>query len=299
MTTSQPELGPCRIADAEGSVPPGPAVRRHKLGMHLRQLRQQRSLRLEEVAESLGVSPSTLSRIETGQAPTRTSYLAVMLNLYGVEDETQRRLLTDMAREGQRKAWWAEYDELLPPGVDGYLRLEATASHVWCYSPQVVPDLLQTADYAAAVIRASRPDLNGQQVSKLVALLLRRQEHPQHGSLRLHAVIDESVLSRPIAPARVWTDQLERLLAVSTRPSVTIQVTTQTAEAPMLSPPFTLLSFTGPADPAVACCHGPGGQVITSRRRTDVCVMDATFNIFSAIAMSPASTVQLISNLIR
>src|SRR6266700_7046778 len=85
------------------SLSVGPAIRRRRLGADLRQLREQRSLRLEEVADQLGVAPSTLSRIETGKAPTRTSYLAVMLDLYGVADPARRRLLMDMAREGQRK----------------------------------------------------------------------------------------------------------------------------------------------------------------------------------------------------
>ncbi len=299
MTTTRPEFGPCETTEVEDSLPPGPAIRRHKLGVHLRQLRQQRSLRLEEVAAHLGVAPSTLSRIETGQAPTRTSYLALMLNLYGIEDQAKRRLLTDMAREGQRKAWWAEFDELLPPGVDDYLRLEATASQVWSYSPHVVPDLLQTTDYAAAVIRASRPDLRADEVSKLVTFQISRQELMQRSSLRLHLIVDESTLCRPIASADVITGQLEHVLIVSARRSVTVQVMPLTAEPPMLSPPFTLFNFTGSADPAIACCHGPGGQVITTKRRPDVGVMHGTFNILSENALSPASTGRMINNLIH
>src|SRR5580693_8015183 len=87
------------------SVLAGPTIRRRRLGTDLRRLREARSLKLEEVAVHLGVAPSTLSRIETGKAPTRTSYLAVMLDLYGVTDASQRALLADLAREGQRRGW--------------------------------------------------------------------------------------------------------------------------------------------------------------------------------------------------
>jgi ribosome-binding protein aMBF1 (putative translation factor) len=85
----------------------GPAVLRHQLGTELRRLREASSLRLEDVATGLGLAPSTLSRIETGKAPARTSYVYTMLDIYGVHDSQQRRALIDTAREGQRKSWWA------------------------------------------------------------------------------------------------------------------------------------------------------------------------------------------------
>src|ERR1700683_4705912 len=106
----------------------GPTIRRRRLGTDLRRLREERSLRLEDVAAHLGVAPSTLSRIETGKAPTRTSYLSLMLDLYGVDDSQRRRLLTDLAREGQRKGWWADSEDLLAAGAGNYLGLEAEAS---------------------------------------------------------------------------------------------------------------------------------------------------------------------------
>jgi transcriptional regulator with XRE-family HTH domain len=275
------------------------AVRRHKLGTQLRRLRQVRGLRLEEVAVVLGVAPSTLSRIETGQAPTRTSYLALMLDLYRIYDPEARKILTDMAREGQRKEWWEQHDDVLPPGIGSYLRLEATASEVCSYSPQVVPDLVQTAEYAAAVIRASRPDLGAEQVRKLVTLQGTRQEVLHRRGLRLRLIIDESALRRPVGPGDVVTEQLEHLLALSACRTVTVQVTAQAAISPVLSSSFALLSFTDPADPAIACCHGPGGQVLTTRRSTDIGIMRATFKALSGTALSTTDTEHLISLLIH
>src|ERR1700683_2094105 len=78
----------------------GPTVRRRRLGSELRRLREAQSIKLEEVAEKLGLAPSTLSRIETGKAPTRSAYLNSMLELYGVDDPGQRQVLLEMAREG-------------------------------------------------------------------------------------------------------------------------------------------------------------------------------------------------------
>src|SRR6266851_5828786 len=127
-----------------GPASAGPTMRRRRLGADLRQLREQNSLRLEEVADHLGVAPSTLSRIETGKAPTRTSYLAFMLNLYGVADPARRRLLMDLAREGQRKGWWMAYDDVLPPGMGTYLGLEAEASALLTFQEQVALRLVPT-----------------------------------------------------------------------------------------------------------------------------------------------------------
>src|SRR6266699_513983 len=167
---SWPSISPDRRRTA---LLAGPTIRRRRLGIDLRRLREQSSLRLEEVAQHLGVAPSTLSRIETGKAPTRTSYLALMLDLYGVDDPEQRRLFMDSAREGQRKGWWAGSDELLPTGTGSYLGLEAEASAVRAFQTQVVPDLVRTQAYARAVVTASRPELAPEQVDRVVAVQLR------------------------------------------------------------------------------------------------------------------------------
>ncbi len=106
-----------------------PAIRRGRLGRQFPQLRQASALRLEDAAATIGVAPSTLSRIETGQTSARTSYVRILLDLYGVSDPQQRRHLTDLAREGQRKDLPARLRDLLPAATRRYLGLEAAASH--------------------------------------------------------------------------------------------------------------------------------------------------------------------------
>src|SRR5260370_7444050 len=83
----------------------GPTVRRRRLGSELRRLRESHSIKLEEVAERLGLAPSTLSRIETGKSPTRTADLISFFDPHGLHDPSQRQLLLEMAREGHRKGW--------------------------------------------------------------------------------------------------------------------------------------------------------------------------------------------------
>lgn len=278
----------------------GPTIRRRRLGADLRRLREQRSLRLEEVASHLGVAPSTLSRIETGKAPTRTSYLTLMLDLYGVDDPELRRLFMDMAREGQRKGWWAGCDELLPAGMATYLGLEAEARALRVFQAQVVPDLLRTEDYARAVITASRPELEPEQVERLVAVQLRRQEVLQGSDpIQLRLVLDESVLLRSMGSARLMRRQLERLIEAGSQPTVTMQVLGLAAAArQVLAGSFGILSFAEPGDDDVACAEGIRGQVLLEQRESEVHAMRRMFDALSRSARSPSESVTLIRNLV-
>jgi transcriptional regulator with XRE-family HTH domain len=131
----------------------GPTVRRRRLGAELRALRDRYGFKLEEVADRLGIAASTLSRIETGKAPTKTAYLTALLNLYQVSDSAACQVLLDMAREGHRKGWWSVYDDVLPSGMGMYVGLEAEATGLRSYEAMVVHGLLQTAQYAGAVLK--------------------------------------------------------------------------------------------------------------------------------------------------
>jgi transcriptional regulator with XRE-family HTH domain len=277
----------------ETSALVGPTIRRHRLGAELRRLRDASGLRLEDVAARLDVAPSTLSRIETGKAPTRTSYLYTMLDIYGVDDPQQRCHLADLAREGQRKGWWADYDDLLPPGTGSYLGLEAAASKICTFAVQAIPSLLQTAGYAAAVIRAG---LSAEQQDRLVAVTMRRQEISP-GLRELHAVIDESALLRTFGSADVMAAQLDHLASTTTDPLITVQVLRLTASPQLLSPGFTILSFTDQADPDVGCGNGDEDQVNLTTGSDSVSRLRSTFTKLTQHADTPARSAELIGQL--
>jgi transcriptional regulator with XRE-family HTH domain len=266
----------------------GPTVRRRRLGTDLRRLREQRSLRLEEVASQLGVAPSTLSRIETGKTPTRTSYLVLMLDLYGVDDADRRRLFIDLAREGQRKGWWVRFDDLLPAGSGNYLGLEAEAAALRTFQVQIVPGLLRTRDYGRAIIAARRPELTSEQVERLLAVQTQRQEVLGGvDPIELRVLLDESVLLRSIGTPSIMRGQLDRLAEACSEPTVTIQVLRLGApQRPALAGSFSILSFTEPGDPDVACSQGIRGQVLLEQRGTEVQALRLTFDSLSMSAMS-------------
>ena len=274
----------------------GPTIRRRRLGSDLRRLREQRALRLEEVAQHLGVAPSTLSRIETGKAPTRTSYLTIMLDLYGVDDPGQRRLFMDSARESQRKGWWAGSDELLPAGTGIYLGLEAEASALRAFQALVVPELVRTEAYARAAVTASRPDLAPDQVERVVAVQLRRQEVLRGSDpIQLRLILDESVLLRSLGPASMMREQLDRLTEAGSQPTVTIQVLDLAgAERSVLAGSFGILSFAEPDDHDVAYAEGLRGQVLLEQRESEVRAMHLMFDALSRSARSPRESARLI-----
>jgi transcriptional regulator with XRE-family HTH domain len=221
----------------------GPTVRRRRLGTELRRLREAHSIKLEEVAEKLGLAASTLSRIETGKAPTRTAYLSAMLDLYGVHDPGGRQILVDMAREGHRKGWWAAWEDVLPTGFDVYVGLEAEAASLRAYESLVVHGLLQTEAYARVVMTTVRRRQTQDQIERLVALRMQRQEVILRADpIELWLILDEAVIRRTMGSPELMRGQLNHLADASLWPNVTLQVLPfSSGPHPCLNGPFAII----------------------------------------------------------
>lgn len=282
----------------ETPVSLGPTVRRRRLGSELRRLRELHSFKLEEVADKLGLAPSTLSRIETGKAPTRTAYLSAMLQLYDVTDPGQRQVLLDMAREGHRKGWWAVYEDVLPTGFGIYVGLEAEASSVRVYESQVIHGLLQTEDYARAVMRTVRRKLGSDEIERLVTMRMQRQDVILRADpLDLWLILDESVIRRSMGPPEVMRDQLHHLADASLWPNVTLQVLPFCSGLhPSLNGPFAIVEFPERFDPDVVYSEGISGHAYLERER-DVRMCAETFDLLRAAALSPAESTEMIKGL--
>ena len=277
----------------------GPTVRRRRLGAELRRLREASSLKLEEAADQLGLAASTLSRIETGKAPTKTAYLTSMLGMYGVDDPAARQVLVDMAREGHRKGWWSIYDDVLPSGFGIYVGLEAEASGLRSYET-VVHGLLQTADYATAVLREVRPKDTDDQIARMVDLRMERQRLlDQDPPLDLWLILDEAAIRRNIGGTKVMRPQLEHLIRASRRPSVTLQILAFEAGAHAgLVGAFSILEFPEPDDADVVYTDSVGGMIYLEKDR-EVRACAEVFDRMRAAALSPAVSVELIQNVLR
>jgi transcriptional regulator with XRE-family HTH domain len=222
-----------------------PKVRRRRLGIELRQLREGAEYTIEQVAARLEVSDSKISRIENGQVGATPRDVRDMAALYGVTGQRMENLM-QLARETREKPWWHEYSDL----VIDYAAYEAEASSILIFSPMLIPGLLQTADYAHTVLRAIRFDLPPQKIERLVEFRMKRQAlltEPNPPSL--WAVIDEAILCRMIGGPKVMHQQIKNLIEVASLPNVTLQVLPLSGGAHAgLDGPFYIIRFFEPTD---------------------------------------------------
>ncbi len=276
-----------------------PTVRGKRLGIELRRLRRGVELTIEDVAKQLRISESRLSRIETGKAAAQSRDIKKLLDLYGVTDETQRELLLQIAREAQQKGWWTDYEEVLPAGFETYVGLETEAERLRVYATILVPGLLQTEDYARAMIRAMRGEL-AEEVDELVSLRMRRQERlTGEDPLNLWAVVDEAALRRPIGGHAVMRAQLDHLIESGKLAHVTIQVLPFAKQAHAgLAGPFDIVEFPQPSDQDVVCIDSSGGNVYVEKSR-DVRRHKLVFEHLCAMALDPRESASFIESVKR
>ncbi|MBV9858439.1 MAG: helix-turn-helix domain-containing protein [Streptosporangiaceae bacterium] len=195
------------------------------LGAQLRRLREAAGISREDAGYQIRASGSKISRLELGRVSFKERDVADLLEFYGVTDQAQRDGLIQLAKEANSPAWWQKYSDVVPDWFAVYVGLEEAAQLIRLYEVQFVPGLLQTEDYARAVITLGAPGVTPEEVERRVALRLGRQKLlTRENPPRLWAVIDEAALRRPIGGRDVFRAQLERLISASGEPNVTLQV---------------------------------------------------------------------------
>jgi transcriptional regulator with XRE-family HTH domain len=272
-----------------------PTSRRRRLGAELRRLREEAGLTIDRVAEALECSQSKVSRIETGQVSATPRDVRDMLELYRVDD-AQREAMVQIARETRQRGWWQKFVDV-PDGVPAYVGLEAAATSIDIYMALIVPALLQTPDYARAVIGAVRPDLPGKEINRRVELrVLRRQALlDQERPPALRVLLDDTVLARPVGGPAVMAAQRRQLLEDATRPAVTIQVLPVGAGAHAgMDGPFTIFGFPAAAerdvvalDSAADALYLEGPEDLRRYRRV--------FELLLPAALTPEASAEVIA----
>jgi transcriptional regulator with XRE-family HTH domain len=230
---------------------PSPTARGRRLRYELRRLREEAGLTNSDVGRLLEWSPSKVSRIETGQSRVQTGDVRDLLEIYGITDQATIEALVQLAREARRRGWWTRYTDVLGSGT--YVGLEAEAAVLRTYESMYVPGLLQTEDYARTVIHAvlTRPDPETVERS-LTARMARQEMLTRPDAPEIWAILDESVISRPVGGPEIMRAQLRHLIEVSTRPNtpVTLQIMPFVAGAhPGMNGPFVILDFHASTDP--------------------------------------------------
>jgi transcriptional regulator with XRE-family HTH domain len=279
----------------------GPTVRLRRLGMELRALREAAGLNSQQAAEELGCSQSKISRVETGKSPVSVRDVRDLLALYGLTDEQQREQLLSLARDSRQRGWWAEFGSWLPSGFDTYAGMEAAAASVRAYQAQLVHGLLQTEDYAKAVLRALRLEDTRESIDKLVEFRMARQAQLTRPSspLRLWMILEEEVLKRPVGGAAVMQAQLQHLLEVSEEPTVTVQVLPTARGAHVgLDGSFSIFEFPDPGDTDVAYVANLAGNIFIERVE-DVRRSVLRFDHLRAAALDIGESADMITHIAR
>src|SRR5216683_1193083 len=241
-----------------------PTVRRRRLALELRRLREAARLTCEEVAEHLECSTSKVSRIETGRVSVSPRDVRDMLDLYGVSAQ-QGASLVQLARDSRQKGWWHAYSDTIQPQFATYIGLESAASEIRIYEVTLIPGLLQTEEYARTVIAAGTVGGDHEGTERNVALLMARQP----------------------------------LLALARLPNVAIQVIPFGAGAhPAMGRPFVILAFPERADPDVVYLEDLTSALYVENVE-EVDRYNMFFNHLRATALSFADSARLITSVIK
>jgi hypothetical protein len=215
VTTAQPEAG------AAG----GPTVLRMLLGAHLRRLREAEGVSRETAGWEIRASESKISRMELGRVSFKERDVADLLTLYGVTDEEEREAWLTLARQANTPGWWQREGDILPSWFQPYLGLEAAAVLIRTYEVQFIPGLLQTPEYAKAVILLGHGNAPPAEVERRVAVRMKRQQVlAREDPPQLWVVVDEGALRRPIGGPEVMRAQLRALVDATKLPHVRLQV---------------------------------------------------------------------------
>ena len=274
---------------------PSPTVRRKRLTVELRRLREQAGLTCEDVGQRLECSGTRISRMETGRIGARPGDVRELLEIYGVTGAAADSLV-QLARDARRKGWWHAYGRVLPPWFEAYVGLESDAARLHDFQPSVVPGLLQTQDYARAILRDAPYADYGEDIDQQLALRMRRQavlDQPRPPQVRM--VLGESVLWMQVGGPAVLRAQLLRLAELAARPDFSLQILPlRTAAHAQPAGPFTLLEFADPADPTVVYLEHLTGSLLLDEDE-EVQRYRAMFDHLRAAALAPGPSADLIA----
>lgn len=290
---------PSHFEAAETPMPTreSPTLRRRRLAQQLRTLRDQADMKSAEVAARLEWAPSKLTRMERNEGKRYdVNDIALLCEIYGTDDRLRDHLM-QLARDGRKRGWWDPYDKMLSEATTTFIGLEAEAASVLVFEPLTVPGLLQTEDYAHAVMRASAANLSEEQIQTRIDVRMRRQKALyEDPPLEVFAVLDEGVLRRQVGGPEVMRAQREHLRRVAELSNVTVQVIPFDAGAhPGMSSSFNILQFPEPGDLDAVFTDLVAGEMFIEES-AEVKRYHAAFLNLVGAAASPANTLDILTD---
>jgi hypothetical protein len=208
-----------------GSSVGDPTVLKILLGAQLRRLRETAGVSRDDAGYHIRASGSKISRLELGRVSFKERDVSDLLDMYHVGGE-QKDQLVQLTREANATPWWQKYREVVPDWFQVYVGLEEAATLIRVYEVQFVPGLLQTEEYARAVVMQGSPGVSADEVDNRVSVRLGRQRlfAKEENAPRLWAIVDEAALRRPMGGRDVLAGQVKRLMEAVSEPNITLQV---------------------------------------------------------------------------
>jgi transcriptional regulator with XRE-family HTH domain len=268
-----------------------PTVRRRQLIAELKRLREAAGLTQDDVAERLDWHATKVFRIETGRTGPHPNDVRVMMEVYGVTDQAQRDALVQLAKDARQRGWWYSYRDVLPSRYEFFIGLEEEAASIWTFELAAVPGLLQTQDYARALVRGGPLELDHEEVERRVEVRMTRQRVlTKPDRAQLWAILDEAAIRRVVGGPAVMRAQLQHLLTESEQGKTTIQVVPYSVGAhPGTAGSFTIQGFADPREIDVVYMETIGGSISVDKAE-EVRHYATAFDHLRAVALSPEDT---------
>lgn len=274
-----------------------PTVWQRWLAHELLRLRTEAGLDRKTVATALHCTIQKIGHLETATVPPKTLELEkVLLPLYGVAEERWPYYL-QAARDARKKGWWEAYAESLPDWFSLYVGLEQGASEMHIWQPMLMPGLLQTEDYARAIVRGGTAELADDEIDRRVEARLARQAVLRNDEpLRLWVVLGEAALHTNVGGPEIMCAQLRHLITMAKRPRVTIQVLPSDVGAhPGMHGAFAVMDFPAEPDPGLTYIEHRSGALYLEDW-TEVKHHRIALDHLRGLALSPTKSLALVSH---
>lgn len=271
-------------------------LRAQWLGQQLREMRESRKLTLKAVGDFIKRDPSTVSRIESGMLPARVPEVLAYLDICGIDDRQRRDDLKTMSEDAWQKGWWDGFTANVASSLIDWIWLESRATEIYSFQVSVLPGLLQTREYAEALIRAAHPDASEEQIARFVDLRMNRQQRLDGAEpVRLRTIVDEGVLRRLVGGPEVMRAQLAHLREATRRRHVEVLVLPSEVGAhPSPDGAFDVFRMRPPY-PVAGFISTPAGNLVVEGDKAETLLQ--TYDRLRDVALREKATIAFLTEL--
>jgi transcriptional regulator with XRE-family HTH domain len=283
----------------EASETTSPVVARRRLRTELRRSRLDAEQTQEQVATAMDWSLSKLIRIENGSVGISLNDLKAILAHYKITDEGRTTELIALSRQARERSWWNAYRDL-PPNLVKLIEYESASSIIRNFQPLVIPGLLQTEEYMNAVMRNYSPQATEQELKTGIEVRMKRQEILQQSEMPLmFFIMDEAAVRRLVGGQEATRRQIERLLAESAKPAVTVEVVPFSAGAhPGMQGSFMLFEFPDAEDDDALYMDSPSDARLNRDDAEEISTFRERFEVLRELSLGPQGSTDLLRRLL-